>query len=250
MKVCDTVYMPASGALRLSHPLDCHVYLIDGGDELALIDAGGGGDPEGIVANIRRDGLDPRRITTVFLTHVHADHACGAAALKELTGARVACSAIEAPLLASGSDHDLGLDRARAGGLYPVDYEYTHCVPDTGLEDGQVTPVGRCTVRALVVPGHSVGSVCYLVEGGDRRMLFSGDTVFHGGTIGLGNWAGSSMAAYRDHIDKLAGLGVEALFPGHFLWTLAGGQEHLDTAIENVAGPYVPPAWQHGHVHR
>ena len=250
MKLNDNIYMPASGAIALSHALDCHVYLLDGGDEMALLDAGGGGDPERIVDNIRRDGLDPRRITTLFLTHVHAHHACGAGALRELTGARIACSAIEAPLLASGSDRDLGLDRARRSGLYPDDYEYTHSMPDMTFDDGQVFRVGRYTVRAIVVPGHSVGSVCYLVEGNGPRMLFAGDTVFHGGTIGLGNWEGSSLAAYRQSIGKLAGLDVDALFPGHFLWTLADGQQHLDAAIENVAGAYVPPAWQHLHTLR
>jgi hypothetical protein len=33
------------------------------------------------------------------------------------------------------------------------------------------------------------------------------------------------------------------------LWTLVGGQEHLDTAIANVASAWVPPAWQCQHEH-
>ena len=49
----------------ISAPLDCHVYLLDGGDELALVDAGVGdvpGDPDAILANAEADGFDPGRI--------------------------------------------------------------------------------------------------------------------------------------------------------------------------------------------
>jgi len=109
--------------------------------------------------------------------------------------------------------------------------------------------VGRYTVRAIEAPGHSEGSICYLVSGPGPRMLFSGDVVFHGGTIGLGNWAGSSLEDYRACIGRVSGLEVEALFPGHYLWTLHGGQAHLDQAVRNMAEAWVPPAWQHNHFH-
>ena len=47
MKITKSVYMAGSGSIRLSHPLDCHVYLVDGGnEEFALVDAGGGLEPE------------------------------------------------------------------------------------------------------------------------------------------------------------------------------------------------------------
>jgi hypothetical protein len=44
-------------------------------------------------------------------------------------------------------------------------------------------------------------------------------------------------------------LGVTALFPGHFMWTLQGGQAYLDKAVENLSLAWVPPAWQHQHQH-
>ena len=84
----------------------------------------------------------------------------------------------------------------------------------------------------------------------DGVLEFSGDAVFHGGTIGLGNWAGSNLEDYRRYIGRLSGLSVEGLYPGHFLWTLRDGQEHLDTAVANMASAWVPPAWQHQHPHR
>ena len=76
----------------LTDDYDCHVYLLDGGDEHALVDAGGGRDPDAIVRLIAADGLDPRRVRTCFLTHAHADHAAGAAGLRERLGLRVLAS--------------------------------------------------------------------------------------------------------------------------------------------------------------
>ena len=250
MRITPDVHMVGSGALGLSALKDCHVYLLDGGSELALIDAGVGLEPGRIIEAIRQEGYDERTIKYLFLTHSHADHAGGAKAMKELTGAQIVCSAVAGQLLAAGSDKALGLDRARRSGIYPPDYIYQHVEPDAILEHQQELILGKFNVRAIEVRGHSPCSLCYLVAGDDHRMLFCGDVVFHGGTIGLGNWAGSSLEDYRRYIGRLSGLAVEGLYPGHFLWTLRGGQEHLDTAVANMALAWVPPAWQHQHPHR
>src|SRR5215204_6523169 len=61
---------------NISAPLDCHVYLLDGGEELALVDAGVGhrtGNTGQILDNIRADGYDPTNISRLLLTHYHAD---------------------------------------------------------------------------------------------------------------------------------------------------------------------------------
>ena len=110
--------------------------------------------------------------------------------------------------------------------------------------------VGRYALRVIQVAGHSLGATCYLLDRGGYRILFSSDVVFYNGTIGLGNWPGSSLKDYRRCIGRLANLSVDALLPGHFMWTLEGGQEHLDRAIENLRLAWVPPAWQHNHPHR
>jgi len=250
LRITPSIYMVGSGQVGISHPMDCHVYLLDAGSELVLVDAGVGLDTDRLLRNVRDEGHDERRITHLLLTHSHSDHAGGARAIRERTGARLFCSEYEGRLLAEGSDEELGLDRARRSGIYPPDYVYAHIEPDVILRHGHEICVGDLTISVLEVAGHSPGSLCYLVQQEGRRMLYSADTVFHGGTIGLGNWAGSSLADYRASIGRLAGLGVEALFPGHYLWTLEGGQAHLDAAIENLAQAWVPPAWQHMHPHR
>jgi glyoxylase-like metal-dependent hydrolase (beta-lactamase superfamily II) len=52
---------------------------------------------------------------------------------------------------------------------------------DRSLVDGDVLTVGELEVEVLHVPGHTPGSLLYLVEGASRAHLFSGDTLFPGG---------------------------------------------------------------------
>ncbi|MBK8029313.1 MAG: MBL fold metallo-hydrolase [Chloroflexi bacterium] len=89
MKLTPHVYVVGGGrfGFGISGALDCHVYLLDGGSELALVDPGLGlgRDFDTILDNIRADGLDPRRIRKLILTHYHCDHV-GAAASKQPRG--------------------------------------------------------------------------------------------------------------------------------------------------------------------
>src|SRR5437667_5317979 len=84
LRLTEDVYLvggsPSVG-FGLSGEIDSHVYCIDGGGELALIDCGMavGDSLERIFANLREDGLDPARIGSLFVTHYHTDHAGGAA---------------------------------------------------------------------------------------------------------------------------------------------------------------------------
>ena len=52
---------------------------------------------------------------------------------------------------------------------------------DRSLVDGDVLAVGELEVEVLHVPGHTPGSLLYLVQGAARPHLFSGDTLFPGG---------------------------------------------------------------------
>ena len=63
MKLSDRVYLIGGMAYGYSAQGDCNMYLIDGGSELALIDAGGGDGITRVLSNIRNMGLDPSTLT-------------------------------------------------------------------------------------------------------------------------------------------------------------------------------------------
>ena len=243
MKLLEDVYLIGSGkkGLCLTDDLDCHVYALTTGSELVLIDAGAGRETIPMLKSLGRHGFDPSMAGHVLLTHAHADHSGGAAAIREMLGAKIYLSAEEAGLLESANEDGLGLTFARKAGVYPPDYTLPACPVDVKLADGDQIEVGHLRLRAIAVRGHSRGSICYLVDGQQGRYLFSGDTVFCDGLISLLNCVGSSLSDYRQDIEKLRGLGVDALFPSHLHFCLRGGQAHVDKACENFRGIWPPP---------
>jgi glyoxylase-like metal-dependent hydrolase (beta-lactamase superfamily II) len=64
-------------------------------------------------------------------------------------------------------------------------------VPHRLLVDGQLLAVGDLTVEVLHVPGHTPGSLLYLVHGDEHPWLITGDSLFPGGP---GNTSGDSDA--------------------------------------------------------
>jgi len=251
LRIAKDIYLVGGGDIRLSNRMDCHIYLVDGGKEKCLVDAGVGIDSKEIIRNIMQDGYNPRKdIDYILMTHAHADHAGGTGTMHRATGAEVVAPRGEAKLIENGGrDLDAGLRTAKESGIYPKGYAYRHCKIDRVISHQGKIRVGKYTLRAIQVPGHSHGIVGYLIEE-EPRSFFSSDIVFIEGTVGFGNWPGCSLDNYRNYIGRLAGLNVVSLFPGHFMWTLKQGQSHLDTAIKNFKGAWLPPAWMHSHPFR
>jgi glyoxylase-like metal-dependent hydrolase (beta-lactamase superfamily II) len=248
LKIADDVYLVGGGDIRLSSRYDCHVYLIDGGREGCLIDAGSGLGTEEIIANIKKDGFSPKKdIDYILLTHAHSDHGGGAGSIQKATGAKIIAPKGEANFVQEGgADLEAGIKVTKVSGVYPKDYVYQHAKVDKVVEHGSRVKVGKYTLRTIQVPGHSHATAGYLIEQ-KPRSFFSGDIVFINGTIGLGNWPGCNLDNYRNNIGRLASLSVVQLFPSHFMWTLKDGQTHLDTAIKNFRGAWIPPVWTHNH---
>jgi hydroxyacylglutathione hydrolase len=218
--------------LGISHFLDPNVYLLSGGEELALVDAGAGWGEDRILDNVRSLGYEPERIRHIFLTHAHADHAGGAASLAERLGAQVYLSELEREALETADEEALGLSIARRNGFYPEDYRLRPCKVDVTLRGDERLRCGDLELVVIPTPGHSAGSVCFLVDTGEGAALFAGDTVFAGGRISLIVAPGSDLLAMQVSVAHLGGLNVASLLPGHGIFPLKEGQEHIDQAIE------------------
>ena len=64
---------------------------------------------------------------------------------------------------------------------HPGDAELFPRAVDRELVDGDWIAVGNLEVEVIHLPGHTEGSLLYLVHGDERPHLFSGDTLFPGG---------------------------------------------------------------------
>jgi glyoxylase-like metal-dependent hydrolase (beta-lactamase superfamily II) len=136
---------------------------------------------EGHLARIAEHG--PFRF--ILITHGHHDHVEGAARLSELLGG--------APVLAADPKHvlhghTLGRDE-RLGG--------------SGLE-----------IEVVDTPGHTADSVCFLVECGNDRAMFTGDTILGRGTAVVA-WPDGDLGDYLTSLNRLAAYENRVLLPGH-----------------------------------
>ncbi|MCU1382289.1 MAG: hypothetical protein JWL71_986 [Acidobacteria bacterium] len=96
-----------------------------------------------IAEGLKKVGLDPARIKYVIISHGHSDHSGGAKYLQDTYKARV---------LLSAADWDL-LDRGRG----------TRPARDMVATDGQKLTLGDTTITMYITPGHTAGTLSYLI---------------------------------------------------------------------------------------
>jgi glyoxylase-like metal-dependent hydrolase (beta-lactamase superfamily II) len=155
-----------------------NTYLV-GIDEIAVIDPG----PDDASHLEAVTGCGGDRIRWILCTHTHPDHAPGAAALKEATGAEV---------LAYGSRDGLKVDKR--------------------IGQGHKVEATEFRLTAHHTPGHASNHLCFFLE--EERMLFSGDHIMQGSTVVISPPDGD-MAVYLDSLAKVRQLRLRSIAPGH-----------------------------------
>ena len=232
MKLAERVHLVGSGSLgfNLTEDHDCHVYLVDGGDELALIDAGAGDSVDSILANVRVAGFDPSGIRYLLLTHAHLDHSGGARKLRDRSGLKVCLSRVKAQALRTGDEKAISLDVAKNAGVYLEHHRLDPCPVDIELFDGMELRIGDCLLRCIETPGHCDDMICFLMHDRGRSFLFSGDSLFYGGKIVLLNTHDCDLKKSLESVEKLDEIEFDALLPGHLCFSLKNGKRHVQAA--------------------
>jgi glyoxylase-like metal-dependent hydrolase (beta-lactamase superfamily II) len=245
MKLTNDIHVIGGGrfGFGLSGPLDCHVYLLNGGTELALIDPGFGapGDFDTILENARQDGFDVKAIRKVILTHYHTDHIGAAREAEARLDTEMIASATAAPAIREGDERAVALDIARQAGFYPADYRLPPCPIHRELSEGDIVRVGALTLQVWETPGHCDGHLSFFITGGERNYLLGGDLVFWGGRVLLQNIHDCRITDYAESVFKVADLDFDALLPGHLQISLRYGKEQIRKAADAFRQLGVPP---------
>lgn len=182
--------------------------------EPAIVDTGITTSPaEGMVPELERLGRSIEEVRWILLTHGHIDHLGGAHALWELTGrrAKVVIHEADAPMLRSRRAH---VDEYLAGrNRYLKNPEgerqqlaaTAHAIsgemePHVLVRGGETLDLGGVAVSVHHIPGHTPGSVAYVVE--DQNAVFVGDAVqVHGAANHFPGY--EDPAAYRSSLEYL-----------------------------------------------
>ncbi|HEX7340411.1 MAG TPA: hydroxyacylglutathione hydrolase [Rhodanobacteraceae bacterium] len=156
------------------------------------------GDAEPVEQALARDGLT---LTTILLTHHHADHTGGVAALRQRHDVRV-----------------FGPDDARIGGI------------DVHVAEGDQVVLPEPAARFAVwwVPGHTRTHVAYVGEG----LAFTGDTLF---SLGCGRLFEGSPQQMLTAMDRLAALPEDTLICCAHEYTLSNARFALAVDPDNAA---------------
>lgn len=184
----------------LTGPLEVNTYIMLGAraGECFIVDPSD--------AALVRDTMADRGVkpTHILLTHGHFDHILAVAALQKEFGAKVCIHAEDAEALYS----------KRASLSVFAGMEVPPCRADVLLQGGETLDAAGFAVKVLHTPGHSKGSVCYLLE--RERMIFAGDTLFRL-SVGRSDLAGGSERELYESIAytlfPLAG--DYDVYPGH-----------------------------------
>ncbi|MDP6184556.1 MAG: MBL fold metallo-hydrolase [Gammaproteobacteria bacterium] len=243
MRLSEHIYMVGGGlgGFGLSDKHDSNVYLITDGTSATLIDAGLGPGTDRIIENIEEDGVDPASIERLAVTHPHADHAGGCAALKKALGVEVYVPTGAKHWLEEADEDGINLTRAKnAGGYYP-EYRLEPVKVDFEVSDGDKVPAGTLQLETVWTPGHTSKHVCFVLRTGRTTSVFSGDFVFYQGRILQINTPDASLPDYSASMDRFRDFGIDGLYPGHGAISVSGGQSHVDRALAAFDRLAVPP---------
>ena len=184
---CDGIAIAPLATLTLPPATHTNAYVF-GTRELVVVDPGSH-DPaeqDALAQEVEQRVAAGARLCAVLLTHHHADHSSGAAAL----AARVRAPIWAHPETARRVPFEIGRE----------------------LDDGEVIDLGERRLRCVFTPGHAPGHLCFLEE--ETGWMAAGDMVASVGTI-LVDPSEGDMRLYLASLARMAELAPRVLLPAH-----------------------------------
>ena len=119
----------------------------------------------------------------IINTHSHFDHILGNEQVAEITGANI------------------------------IQHESSQVSKHISVSEGDIVNVGDIPIRILHTPGHSVDSMCLIVDG---HLVFTGDTLFVGNCGRVDLPGSNAKEMYTSLLEKVAKLDESLIvYPGH-----------------------------------
>ncbi|MBN1375458.1 MAG: MBL fold metallo-hydrolase [Dehalococcoidia bacterium] len=202
-------------------------YLIRGKDRSLIIDTGMNRPEckEVLLPALSELGVDLTE-TDVFVTHLHADHFGLIGDL--VTDTSTCYLGVSDANIKKNNSHWGELFHLLSENGFPeailkeslarhpgVMYNTSRMPVITSVTDGQQIRVGEYELNCIETPGHSPGHMC--LYDARKKILFSGDHILFDITPNISFWPEmqDSLRSYLSSLDKVAGLEVMSVLPGH-----------------------------------
>ncbi|MEW6045387.1 MAG: MBL fold metallo-hydrolase [Bacillota bacterium] len=199
---------------------NCHLILELPSRQAAVIDPGS--EPERILKE-----LEGFQVAWILATHAHFDHVGALRAIREKTGA---------PFLLHPADRELLAYAPDAATLFTGAAIPEPPPPDGPLAHGQRIRLGRVTLEVRHTPGHSPGSVSFILAE-PRPVAFTGDTLFAGSAGRTDLPGGSAELLLRSiHRQLLTLPDACRVYPGHGQATTIGAERRTNPFLQGYAG--------------
>ena len=200
--IAEGVYL--IGGPNISRSDDAAVFMIDFNGELVMIDAGAGRSSRILQRNIEEEGLNPKAISTLILTHCHIDHIGSAPYFRDNFGCKIVIHDLDADAVEEG-------DSVRTAANW-----YETSFPPTKMDqrlkgDHEILRFAEQELHCLHTPGHTPGSISVYLDRGGKRILFGQD--IHGPFMSS---FGSNIEHWKQSMHKLLALQADILCEGHF----------------------------------
>lgn len=204
--------------IRIPLPI-CNVFLLKGARPI-LIDSGRSHDFAAIVQALQQHGVAPADLALILHTHGHWDHCGSTAQLRQLTSARIAIHAADAPMMRRGDNGVLRPTCLFARVFKPLlDRSFPGTEPDLLIEHEMDLAEFGVQARILFTPGHTAGSISVLTSAGEALV---GDLImggYLGGRLrphrpGLHYFA-EDLDAVGASIHKVLATGPAVIYPAH-----------------------------------
>src|SRR5258708_36319712 len=179
-----------------------------------------------IIGGYKKLGLDRARLKSLVLTHGHDDHFGGAKYLQDTYHPRVLMSAADGDMVAK--------TRPRANFGPPP-------ARDVDITDGQKLPLGGTALTFYLTPGHTPGTISFLVpvtdHGKPHLLSFWGGSALPralepGGEIGR---ADSGLLIYRQSLERFIQIGEAAGADGYIATHRYRDQTFVDGRDDKIA---------------
>lgn len=228
-------------------PISAFAYYVDA-PEPAIIDTGVSiSAVQDIEPTLAQHGIRIEDIRWIFLTHGHVDHLGGAYAVWEKTGrnAKVVIPKKEARLLRDMKEQIVDYKSLQGKYITDLAIQEKHITMLTTGISGIIEPNlevvegdsihlgGGIKVKVIDTPGHSIGSVTYLLDG--FNWAFAADAIqMYGGFSGMPTIENSTL--YRKSLQRLLEeIRPKRLFLGHPFRNKAGVMQSAQIEGEQVA---------------